>query len=325
MPEKILPNNIKKRKWTAVGLTSALSGLLTIWGIYGIGEYGIALFVITPLFIGVSSTILYGYKMGITKKSALGISFLTLAVLASGLFVFAIEGLICLFMAAPAAILLTWLGSLIGYALLNKTPDNELPVLLLLLGLIPTMAFMEREHVPALTAVVTSVEIAADPMTVWNNVVAFPQLPEPDEFIFKTGIAYPVNAKIDGAGVGAIRHCNFTTGSFVEPVTAWEEARILAFDVAEQPATMNELSFWDIDAPHLHDYFVSRKGQFLLRQLSNGNTELEGTTWYFHNIKPVFYWQLWSDYILHSIHDRVLAHIKVNSERAMIEQGKVNQ
>jgi hypothetical protein len=79
---------------------------------------------------------------------------------------------------------------------------------------------------------------------------------------------------------------------------------------------MKELSFWDIDAPHLHDYFVSKQGQFKLTALPNGKTLLEGTTWYYHNIKPAFYWQLWSDHIIHKIHDRVLTHIKTNSENA---------
>ncbi len=29
---------------------------------------------------------------------------------------------------------------------------------------------------------------------------------------------------------------------------------------------------------------------------------------------PVAYWQLWSDYIIHRIHTRVLNHIKRNAE-----------
>lgn len=145
--------------------------------------------------------------------------------------------------------------------------------------------------------------------------IEFPQLEEPDELLFKAGIAYPVNAQIEGTGVGAVRHCNFTTGSFVEPITVWDEPRLLKFSVDEQPAPMKELSFWDIDAPHLHDYFVSKQGQFKLTKLPNGNTLLEGTTWYYHNIKPAVYWRLWSDYIIHKIHNRVLEHIKVNAER----------
>lgn len=68
--DTILPTDDNKRKWLAIGLTVAISGLLTVWGIYGIGEYGIALFVLTPLFIGAGSTILYGIKNNITYKKA---------------------------------------------------------------------------------------------------------------------------------------------------------------------------------------------------------------------------------------------------------------
>ena len=112
-----------------------------------------------------------------------------------------------------------------------------------------------------------------------------------------------------------MRHCNFTTGSFVEPITTWNEPHLLQFDVLEQPQPLKEISFWDIDAPHLHDYFVSKKGEFRLTKLKNGNTLLKGTTWYYHNIRPEFYWKLWSNYIIHKIHFRVLDHIKRNSEK----------
>lgn len=312
--EKILPPDDKKRKWISVGLTVIISGLLTLWGIYGIGQYGIALFILTPLFIGAGSTILYGLKKEITKKEAWQIGFLTLGVFTAGLLVFAIEGVICIAMAAPIGLLLTWVGSLIGYAIINKTPDNAPTTMLILIGIIPTMAFIEKDNEPTLTSVVTSIEINADPQTVWKNVVEFPQLDEPTEFIFKTGIAYPIDAKIEGTGVGAVRHCNFTTGSFVEPITVWDEPHLLKFDVVEQPEPMKEFSFWNIDAPHLHDYFVSKQGQFKLTELPNGNTLLEGTTWYYHNIRPTFYWQLWSDHIIHKIHQRVLTHIKKNAE-----------
>ncbi|WP_199119853.1 SRPBCC family protein [Pedobacter sp. ASV28] len=322
--EKILPTDNRKRKWTAIGLTVIVSGLLTLWGIYEIGQYGIALFILTPLFIGAGSTILYGRKKGITKRQAWQIGLLTLTIFTAGLLVFAIEGIICIAMAAPIALLLTWIGSLIGHAIINKTPHNASTTLLLLVGIIPTMAFIEKNNEPALTSVVTSIEINAPPQTVWKNVIEFPQLDKPTEFIFKTGIAYPIDAKIEGTSVGAVRHCNFTTGSFVEPITVWNEPRLLKFDVVEQPAPMKELSFWNIDAPHLHDYFVSKQGQFKLTALPNGKTLLEGTTWYYHNIKPAFYWQLWSNYIIHKIHNRVLTHIKTNAEHAEKKKYRFN-
>lgn len=323
-PSKIVVKHRQARKWISIGITVLLASLLTVWGVYGIGEYGIALFFATPFFIGAASVILYGYNNNITRKDAWQTSLLALGIYAAGLLLFAMEGIICIVMAAPLGILLAWIGGLVGFAIVNKIPNRSTTVILMLIGSIPTLAFFESKNKPELSNVKTAIEIKASLETVWMNVVAFPQLDEPTEFIFKMGIAYPVNAKIEGTGVGAVRHCNFTTGSFVEPVTVWDEPNHLRFDVVEQPEPMKEISFWHVNAPHLHDYFVSKQGEFKLTRLPNGNTLLEGTTWYYHNIKPAIYWRLWSDYIIHQIHKRVLNHIKQNAESNFHADSKVN-
>lgn len=305
-----------KSKWTAIGITVIISGLMTYWGIQGIGVYGMALFILTPLFIGMAPVIIYGRKRPVTTKQARNIGFLTLGLFTVGLIVFAIEGLICIAMAAPIGLLLTWTGTLIGHSIIIKTPSSGVTTIIILALTIPTTAFVEKRDKEALDLieVTTSIVIDAESEDVWKNVIEFPTLNEPTEFIFKTGIAYPINAKIKGQGIGAIRHCNFSTGSFVEPITIWDEPKLLRFDVVENPAPMRELSFYDINAPHLHDYFVSKQGQFKLTKLENGKTLLEGTTWYYHDIRPVFYWRLWSEYIIHKIHLRVLTHIKETTE-----------
>lgn len=300
--------------WIAVSATCILCGLLALWCIYGFRDYGVALFLITPLLIGTCSTIIYGYNREIKRSQGYKVSFITLGICTFALLVFAIEGIICIVMSMPIALLLTWLGSIAGHVILTRGSGSSTVTIIILTALVPSVAFIEKDIELSLTSVTTSIEIDASPEAVWKNVIEFPQLEEPDELLFKAGIAYPIDAKIEGTGVGAIRHCNFTTGSFVEPITVWDEPRLLKFSVDEQPAPMKELSFWDIDAPHLHDYFVSKQGQFKLTKLPNGNTLLEGTTWYYHNIKPAVYWRLWSDYIIHKIHNRVLQHIKKNSE-----------
>ena len=304
-------------KVIAIGVTVIISGLLTYWGIQGIGVYGMALFILTPLFIGMCPVIIYGRKQSVTTKQARNIGFLTLGLFTVGLIVFAIEGLICIAMAAPIGLLLTWAGTLIGHSIIVKTPNKGTTTIIILILTIPTTAFVEKRDNETLDLiqVTTSIEINAKAEDVWKNVIEFPTLNEPTEFIFKTGIAYPINAEIKGHGIGAIRHCNFSTGSFVEPITIWDEPKLLRFDVAENPAPMKELSFYDIDAPHLHDYFVSKQGQFKLTELENGKTLLEGTTWYYHDIRPAFYWRLWSEHIIHKIHLRVLTHIKETTER----------
>ncbi len=308
----------KKRWWTAICITFIVSSLLTLLGIYGIGQYGLALFILTPLFVGFSSTVIYGYNHKITRTTAITISSVTIGLMTLVLLVFAIEGIICIAMATPIALGLLFIGSSLGHYFVSKRQSNTMTTLIALTLLIPLTGFIEKKtenEENNIMSVTTSVKINANAETVWKNVIVFPELNQPTELLFKAGIAYPINATIDGQGVGAIRYCNFTTGSFIEPITKWDAPNLLSFDVQESPAPMKELSFWDIDAPHLHDYFVSKKGQFKLIKISDNETLLEGTTWYYNRIKPNFYWNLWSDYIVHQIHNRVLTHIKQTSEK----------
>ena len=298
----------------AVGVTLLLAGGFSWWGVYAIDNYGVALFVLTPLLIGLCPTVVYGYGRPISLAEASRISFLTLGIFGLGLFVFALEGMICIAMAAPIVLLFTFVGAWLGKLLLDRMPGESLLSIGVLAAAIPSLAITEGGE-PRVAPVVTSVIIDASPEEVWKQVVAFPRLKKPDEFLFRAGISYPIEATIDGEGVGAVRHCTFNTGSFVEPITVWDPPHLLAFDVEQQPAPLRELSFWDIDAPHLHDTFVSERGQFRLTALPDGRTELEGTTWYYHDIRPDFYWRWWSDYIIHRIHGRVLEHIKQQAER----------
>ena len=151
--------------------------------------------------------------------------------------------------------------------------------------------------------------------TVWQHVVAYADMPEPTEWLFRTGIAYPRRVRLAGAGAGATRFCDFSTGSFVEPITVWEPGRRLEFDVVASAAPMQEWSpYGEIEPAHLHGYFTSRKGRFVLTTLPNGHTLLEGTSWYEHGLEPGAYWRWWSDAIVHRIHRRVLTHIQHLSE-----------
>jgi Polyketide cyclase / dehydrase and lipid transport len=167
-----------------------------------------------------------------------------------------------------------------------------------------------------LFAATTVCEIAAPPATVWRHVVSFGELPPPTEKIFLAGIAYPVRARLDGSGVGAVRYCEFSTGPFVEPITGWDENRRLAFDVRAQPHPMREWSpYNELKPAHLEGFFRSRRGEFRLTELPGGRTRLEGTTWYEQSIWPQAYWKPWSDYLVHAIHRRVLEHIRTGAER----------
>ena len=156
----------------------------------------------------------------------------------------------------------------------------------------------------------SAVIIDATPAQIWPHVVAFRALPEPTALAFRLGIAYPRYARIEGSGVGAVRYCVFSTGPFVEPITAWEPGRRLAFDVVRSPDPMRELTpYARIGPPHLDGYLRSERGEFRLVALPDGRTRLEGSTWYRLSLAPEPYWQVIADHLIHTIHLTVLNHI----------------
>jgi uncharacterized membrane protein YhaH (DUF805 family) len=300
-------------------VTAVVSVLIATLGANGLGNYGWGLFVGIPFFLGLSSVLIYGFHQPRPVGRCLGVAMLSLAFVGLTLFAIAVEGVICLVMALPLAGALTLFGGFIGFLLQQRRQyaANSFHIVSIAFLVMPGFILLEQysRETPSLYAVRTSVVIAAKPETVWRHVVSFAELPPPTEKMFKTGIAYPIRAEINGQGPGAVRHCVFSTGAFVEPITVWDEPRLLQFNVTSQPAAMQEKSLYsDLRPPHLEHYLISKKGQFQLTALADGTTRLEGTTWYQNRFWPAFYWHLWSDYIIHRIHYRVLAHIRTLAE-----------
>lgn len=280
-------------------------------GIYTLDSYGASLFLGTPVVMSAVAGVIYNAPAPRSVFASMMLGMLTIILAGGALLLFALEGVICLVMAAPITVPLGALGGAIGKAIAETTrrPGQGVAAAIMFL---PLWAGVEAVSVDSPEYVVTSsVEIDASPEQVWQYVVDFPELAEPDEWYFRLGIACPMRAEIRGQGVGAERHCIFTTGDFVEPITVWDEPRRLAFDVTEQPPPMFELTpYRHIHPPHLDQSLRSNRGEFRLVPLEGGRTRLEGRTWYEFDMFPQAYWVLWSDLMIHRIHDRVLQHIR---------------
>jgi uncharacterized membrane protein YhaH (DUF805 family) len=304
---------------------------------------GIALSVVLGLaLIALSTKVLLGYAWGLflgvpflsgfvsswflnigtphSRWKTIGVSTLTTLAIGVTLLGLRYEGLICLLMALPLALPFSIAGGLVAlYVLRCRNRTSTPPTFAAWLAILPIAMF--AEHVaklePPVVSVTTRVRIDAPASVVWKNVIAFPPLAAPEEWLFRAGIAYPTSAQIVGSGPGAVRYCRFSTGDFVEPIIVWDEDRLLAFDVSAQPQSMRELSPWKIVPPHLErNYMRSKRGQFRLIALNDRQTLLEGTTWYQDYFWPQAYWRAWSDGIIHRIHLRVLRQVKQQAEAA---------
>jgi uncharacterized membrane protein YhaH (DUF805 family) len=302
----------------AVGLSILVGGFMLWVSVYLFATYGASLFFGTPLLMGATAAYLDNRWHPGSFRRALGLGLLSVLFAELALLLFALEGVICLAMAAPLILPVGAMGGLIGKMIADATqrPPSELAAALVVL---PLVAGGEALLVaPGENVVLTVVEVDAPPAIVWENVVGFPELTAKPAWYFAWGIACPVRATIEGQGIGATRFCEFTTGTFVEPITAWEHPSRLAFDVTHQPPALIELSpYRHVHPPHFSGYLTSKRGEFRLSELPGGRTRLEGRTWYTFAMYPERYWTLWSDTLIHRIHGRVLEHIKQVSEASV--------
>jgi uncharacterized membrane protein YhaH (DUF805 family) len=303
-------------------LSSGSLGALIAWiDLRFFGIYGYTLFIGVPIVMGYLSVWVYSQSHDVSDGKAVTLATLSVAVAAVGLLALAVEGAICLVMAAP----ISWLLALFGASLaksIHNPPElvrNTYVIAPLLVLALPLLLGVEHLSPPTVPhfQVRTSIEIAAPPSVVWKRIVEFPPLAPPKEWPFNVGIAYPIEARLTGEGLTADRECRFSTGSFKEPILAWETNKHFAFGVADEPLLMKEMSpYSNIHVRHLEDHdFQPERADFVLVPLANGGTRLEGTTTYQNKMWPGMYWRLWTDAIVHSIHHRVFAHVKELAEK----------
>jgi uncharacterized membrane protein YhaH (DUF805 family) len=299
-----------------VGAALAITIPTVLIGVYFRRMYSAGLFLGTPFTIGYISAYVFNARGEQSTQHTMQVALLGVLLAAAGMLLFALEGAVCLALAFPLAAVLALPGAVLGRAVALRSvvapPRAGLAALLA-----PLIVLASPEQRAPLHEVVTVVEIDAPPAVVWRHVVAFPRLAPPREWLFRAGLAAPLGARIEGTGVGATRYCDFTTGSFVEPVTVWEANQRLEFDIAAQAPPMREWSpYRKVNPPHLDGYFRATHGVFRLTPLPGGRTRLEGRTRYVVEMFPQSYWTVAAGYIVATIHARVLRHIKALAEEA---------
>jgi hypothetical protein len=298
---------------TARQFVGPLLGVILAAGGFAVihtGVYGLTVFVVLPMLLGGLASWTFRPPTG---WQAAGCGALAVLVALFAFLSVGAEGMICIAMAMPLALPLGAFGGWLAYR--AEFSSLAKPGVAMLLLSPPASVTWDVKAAPLVFEVRSAIEIAAPPERVWKHVVTFSELPEPQEWFFRAGLAYPMRARIDGSGPGAVRYCEFSTGPFVEPIEVWNEPRLLRFRVTENPAPMHEWSpYAQVLPKHLHGYLVSKHGQFQLTRLPDNRTLLEGATWYQHGLWPAEYWRWWSDAIIHRIHMRVLTHIRTLTE-----------
>ncbi|MDT6939393.1 SRPBCC family protein [Brucella pseudogrignonensis] len=232
--------------------------------------------------------------------------------------VFFREGGICVIMAAPFFAVFSAIGSWVTLSLIRRfrSPRSTMLVIALPLMVYPLEPLLKYE--PHEGAVTTVIDIAASPDIVWQQTAEIRNV-RADELSWTfshgiVGVPQPVDARLEGEGVGAVRQLEWTRGvKFQEIITQWEENRLLAWDFNFGPESIPAAVEAHIDVDS--SYLKLTNGDYQLETLPNGHTRLTLTTRYRIATPINFYCDFWGKVFLNDFHGVVLKVIRDRSQR----------
>lgn len=309
----------------AVALGMLAGAALTIVGVavstLVFRTYGVGVFALLPFMVGLT-TAYVANRRTLLRPGETGLAVLYANLLgAVGLIAFALEGAVCLIMAAPLAAGMAAIGGLVGRAVAKRRHRDAVPMLFSNAAL-PLM-FLIESLVPSSLSLSTtrSIDIAAPPAAVWSAVTRLEPIEPPPGLPFRLGLAYAVDAGVSGDGVGAEGVGRFSTGEARVRVIGWEPERRLVVQVLESPPALKELSpYARVHAPHVHGYFETRATTFDLQPTPTGTRLVIGAQ---HELKldPAPYWAPFARWAIRSNTDHVLREIGADAERASRRAG----
>ena len=294
-----------------IALTVAAVALSTLV----FGSYGFGVFIISPFIIGATTAAIANARHDIGARNTNRLVAVMLMLGGLALIAVALEGAICLIMAAPLGFAMSWLGGILGRAIANYRP-NAVRQTLSSVAVLPVVLAGEFLFAPmALFETNNTIFIDAPPARVWEAIVKMERIDGPPPPAARLGIAYALGATLVGEGVGATRIATFSTGNAVERVTEWDAGRKLTFAILQDAPSMRELSpYANLHAPHSVGYFSTTEIRFELVAGEGGGTRLIEHTSHALKLAPVLYWLPLARVIVGQNNAHVLAWIKRRAE-----------
>jgi len=205
-------------------------------------------------------------------------------------------------------------GAASGVISARRYPRNTL----LSIGLLPfLLSPLEKAIGPTqdLRIVQTSIDIAATPTTIWNNIKRVPAIqPQEEQYSWTQSIGFPrpIEATLSYEGVGAIREASFAGGVlFIETVSTWQPEQRLTFSIRADKIPAQALdAHVTIGGP----YFDVLEGEYRLEPLHGGRIRLHLSSR--HRLSTTFnaYSQLWTDAVMKDIQQNILHVIRKRCE-----------
>jgi hypothetical protein len=233
-----------------------------------------------------------------------------------------LETLICLIMLAPVTMGLATLGGAIAGKIIHGLRQRKAAQRSVLgcVVLLPLLCSQWEAHwqIPSVTHTVNDrIVIDASPTQVWDGLLNVPDIRRQElswSFSHAIGLPRPLAAKLSGTGEGAVRDLYWEGGiHFREYVTAWEPVRRLTYRVDVSPAR-DALRRLDTHVVIGDRYFDIEDGEYRLRDLGDGRTELSLSTTYRMRTMVNPYGEWWANRTLDDFHTVVLRLLKQRVE-----------
>ncbi|HEX8527035.1 hypothetical protein [Allosphingosinicella sp.] len=227
------------------------------------------------------------------------------------------EGGVCVLMAAPIFFPFALIAALLAGRLRRRRSGRLYATTLPLLPLILLQVDTQVEPPMRAEAVTDSVVVEASPESVWRHLVEVRNIrPEELGWTFTqdwAGVPKPLDARLEGRGVGAIRHVSWGGGiRFGEEITHWQEGRALAwrFRFARDSIPADVERHIRVDSA----YLSVDGGDYRLEPLPGGRTRVWLTTRYRLKTHLNAYCAWWGRIMIGDFHSNVLEVIRRRAE-----------
>lgn len=305
------------------------AGLATLYGLgiylaydsgLAIGALAFSFIFIVPIIIGVLTVFFAPQAQKLSMPYGIFAPWIVCILLSSILVFIQFEVIICICMAMVIYLPLASFGGGLMVQHYKRQHQEDLmdynkPFMGALL-LLP-LAFVSIEALLPSADAIRTVEretiIYADPAVIWDTMITVPEIAadEADYSWFQhIGMPRPVEATLEGEGVGAVRIARYDNGLILrEPITVWEpeETLIFAVEVTDNaPKPYGQVGGENFD--------VLEVG-FRLEPQADGGVKVHLHTTYRLTTGVNFYGQLWVDHLMGDLQEYILTVIKQRAEQ----------
>lgn len=233
------------------------------------------------------------------------------------------EGIICVIIWLPLVIVLSLVGGLLaGLCLAIFKSQRDRNYCVAVVALLP-FSIAPLEHLHAVSAeiktVPTQIKIHASPEIVWQQIRSVPLISDREQYFSIShlmGFPRPLEAKLIGEGVGAVRRATFEGNVlFVETITEWDEPHRLSFSIRADTQNIPPKTF-DEHVIIGGKYFDVLNGTYWIEDIGRGDVILHLSSEQRLATRFNFYSHYWTEYLMADLQNYILRIIQQRCETA---------